>query len=101
MISFDPYFAKQFGVNEAIIFERVKTLIQRNIHNCQNFYLDNYWADLNPHVVNNFLFFMNSVDIDFAISNLVKRNVLIEKRHDNIVWHTISEKYFNHNQSMV
>ena len=96
MISFDPYFAKQFGLHESIVFERIKTLVLMNMHNYQNFYQDKFWADLNIHVINNFLFFLTNGDIDFAIDNLLKRKVLIQKNVDNVSWYAISEKYFDH-----
>lgn len=93
MISFDPNFAKQFGLHEAIIFERLKILLTKNIENFQNYYETKFWVDLNLHIYNNFLFFIPQQDVDYALENLKKRKVIEELKINDHNLYTISEKY--------
>ena len=76
MISFDPMFAKRYGVIEAIVFERIRIIQSRNEVNCQFFFRDKYWAEINERVYKEFLSFIKESDLDFAIANLQKMGII-------------------------
>jgi hypothetical protein len=96
MIEFNPDFARQHGVIEAILFDRIKKIQYKNKDNFQNYYDDSYWVDLNVNIYNRFLYFLQRKDIDFALENLVRREVLKELNKDDITYYSIAEKHLNH-----
>jgi hypothetical protein len=93
MISFDPELAKKFGLHEAIIFERIRILHVKNEENMQNYYQNRFWVDLNNHIYSNFLYYISQADVDFALENLVKLNVLDELKLPELFLYTLNEKF--------
>lgn len=93
MISFDADFAKKYGLIEAIIFERIKILLEKNMHNFQNYYHSKFWVDLNHHVYSRFLFFLTQQELDYALENLQKNKLIEELKINNHSLFTISDSF--------
>ena len=93
MISFDPELAKKFGLHESIIFERIRILHIKNEENMQNYYQNRFWVDLNNHIYSKFLYYISQADVDFALENLVKLNVLDELKLPELFLYTLNEKF--------
>lgn len=93
MISFDPELAKKLGLHEAIIFERIRILHVKNEENMQNYYQNRFWVDLNNHIYSKFLYYISKADVDFALENLVKLNVLDELKLPELFLYTLNEKF--------
>lgn len=93
MVEFNPELARKYGLVEAIIFERLKLLQEKNIINCQNYYDNTYWVDMNDKVYSNFFYFLPNKDIEFALENLKKREVLKTLKIGDRELYSIYDKY--------
>lgn len=76
MITFDPVIAKRYGIIEAIVYERIRIIQDRNEANCQFFFRDKYWAEINDRIYKEFLSFIKEGDLEFAIANLQKQGII-------------------------
>jgi hypothetical protein len=86
---FNPEFAKKYGLHEAIVFEVINKL--NNFTN-NKFYLNKHWVELTGYTYNIDLYFIPENEVDYAIANLVKRNVLEELYIDDRYYYTILKR---------
>ncbi len=70
MISFDPVLAKKYGVNEAIILERLRIVQNKNKENFQLYYSGKHWCEMNDLFYNEFFYFLGRGDFEYAVENL-------------------------------
>jgi hypothetical protein len=76
MISFDPILAKKYGLHEAIILERFKILQEKNKENFQLYFEQKHWCEINDQIYNQFFYFMNRTELEYALENLKNRDVI-------------------------
>lgn len=91
MISFSGSFAKKFGVIEAIIFNKIIELLNINQTYFQNFHNNKFWVDFNYHTYRNYFYFITEYDLNFALENLVKQNILESLTLNNSYLFTITD----------
>lgn len=95
MIQFNPDFARQYGVTEAIVFERLKIIQLRNKDNFQNYYFDTYWVDFNYKIYSQFFYFIKESEVEYALDNLIKQEIIKCHIREHITYYSIYQKYIN------
>lgn len=77
MVTFCPYFAKRFGLHEAIIYQ----VATEDVKHSYDYSYGKYWISLNRFNWVHYFFFLKESEFEQAIENLVNYGIF-EKRND-------------------
>lgn len=72
MITFCPYFAHQFGIHEAIVYE----IFKEELKHAYIYKYGKFWVKLNRFTWINQLFFIKEYEFEQALENMIKYKIL-------------------------
>ena len=94
---FDVDIAKQYGIEEAILFENIAFWVEKSKANDTNFFEGKYWTFNSIKAFTKLFPYMTERRVRYALDNLVKHG-LIEKgsfnktAYDRTMWYELTEK---------
>ncbi len=95
-ISFNPYFAQKYGMEEAIIFQNILYWCEHNRRNCKNFYDGTYWVYNTAKAFSEQYVFMNERKIRYSLKNLEDKGLILSasynvNKYDRTKWYAVSD----------
>lgn len=95
-ISFNPYFAQKYGMEEAIIFQNILYWCEHNRKNGKNFFDGTYWVYNTAKAFSEQYIFMNERKIRYSLKNLEDKGLILSAcynatKYDRTKWYAISD----------
>ncbi len=95
-ISFNPYFAQKYGMEEAIIFQNILYWCEHNRKNSKNFFDGTYWVYNTAKAFSEQYIFMNERKIRYSLKNLEDKGLILSAcynatKYDRTKWYAVSD----------
>ncbi len=95
-ISFNPYFAQKYGMEEAIIFQNILYWCEHNRKNGKNFFDGTYWVYNTAKAFSEQYIFMNERKIRYSLKNLEDKGLILSAcynatKYDRTKWYAVSD----------
>lgn len=94
---FNIYIAKEFGIEEAILFNNIYYWIEKNRANEKHFHNEKYWTYSTKKAFREYFPYLTERKIGYALKNLLDNGLIEkgdfnEKSFDNTSWFAITDK---------
>lgn len=94
--AFNPFIAKKYGINEAIIINSMIFWTRTNAAEGKNFHENRFWSYGTPEYYSKYFPYFTERQIKYALSNLVKIGALLKsnfnkKGYDKTAWYSLSD----------
>jgi hypothetical protein len=94
--NFNPFIAKKYGINEAVLINTFIFWTRTNAAKGDNFHNGRFWFYGTPEYFTKFFNYLNSRQLRYALTKLVKSGALLKscfnkKAYDRTSWYSLSD----------
>jgi hypothetical protein len=92
---FDIDFAKEYGIEESIFINNIDFWLHKNKSANKNYYFGLYWTKFTVDELLKYFPYLSESKMKYALSNLIKKEILINRQFDKDKWDRTNYYTFN------